>query len=211
MSESVGQGSGEFDEVARRRLLEQVGVWRNQLINLARSNRLLYFHHTRTSTLEILGGPDTLASVVSRLLAGRPLRLYSPPDEQADQAHELDPDAMAVEGIANPSHPAAFEIDPDPDELVTSKNTARELRNTLQTLERRSTQEFIDKGIWILYLAIGLLHWKDPDFPEEYDRRSQVAPATYRGSIRWTNQSVIDWAGGTRFNALLMPIPSDSP
>ncbi len=26
---------------------------------------------------------------------------------------------------------------------------------------RRSRQEFLDRGIWILYLAFGSLHWSD--------------------------------------------------
>ena len=44
-------GSGDHEQ---ERVLDQIEVWRKQLINLSHSNRLLYFRRTRTSTLERL-------------------------------------------------------------------------------------------------------------------------------------------------------------
>ncbi len=152
------------------RVLEQLDVWRKRLINLARSNRLLYFRHTRTSTLEIVDEPEVLTKVVDELLAGRAWRFWSPPaqetGEQRVAIEEVGAVPLLLAGDQPPSGPPSMVTEPAPDELVTSKMTARELQATLRTLERRSSQEFMDKGIWILYMAVGMLRWVDPDFPE---------------------------------------------
>src|SRR5450755_2831004 len=68
---------------ARQRVLDQIEIWRKELVNLARSNRLLYFRHTKSSTLEIVREPDQTQEVVGELLAGRSWRFYMPPDQRA--------------------------------------------------------------------------------------------------------------------------------
>ena len=69
MSESIASGGSKLGDRDQRRVVDQIDTWRKQLINLARSNRLLYFRHTRMSTLEIACGPDKLVEVADRLLA----------------------------------------------------------------------------------------------------------------------------------------------
>lgn len=46
--------------------------------------------------------------------------------------------------------------------LHTTKATARDVRAACSALARRTSQEFMDKGLWILYLGVGMLHWSDP-------------------------------------------------
>jgi very-short-patch-repair endonuclease len=48
------------------------------------------------------------------------------------------------------------------DLLRTTKTTARDVRAACAGLSRRAAQEFMDKGLWILYLGVGMLHWSDP-------------------------------------------------
>ena len=48
---------GRTDDV-QQRVLDQIDVWRKQLVDLSRRNRLLYFRRTKASTLEILREPD---------------------------------------------------------------------------------------------------------------------------------------------------------
>lgn len=69
-NEAPNHAEGALDREQLQRVLDQVDVWRKQLINLARSNRLLYFRHTRTSTLEIKETPERYAAVLPRLFAG---------------------------------------------------------------------------------------------------------------------------------------------
>ncbi len=47
-------------------------------------------------------------------------------------------------------------------QVHTTKRTAKEVAAACAGLSRRTTQEFMDKGLWILYLAVGMLHWSDP-------------------------------------------------
>ncbi|MHB8244085.1 MAG: DUF3320 domain-containing protein [Acidimicrobiales bacterium] len=163
MNVASDEADDVLDDADGRRVLDQLDVWRKQLINLARSNRLLYFRHTRASTLEIVDEPGRLATVVADLLAGRALRFYMPPDEALDDDGDPEHAGQAHSSTTD----VAVASERQSHELITSKKTARELRNTLRTLDRRATQEYMDKGIWILYVAIGLLRWTDPDFPEQ--------------------------------------------
>jgi len=161
MSESIANVASKLGDRDQRRVVDQIDTWRKQLINLARSNRLLYFRHMRMSTLEIAYGPDRLVEVADRLLAGGSWRFYEPPgsdiDEYTDASDRRDREASE-------------------DELVTSKTTARDLGNALRALDRRATQEFMDKGIWILYLAAGMLHWTDPDTGEQAESPLVMIP-----------------------------------
>ena len=129
-------------------MLDQIEIWRKELVNLARN--LLYFRQTKSSTLEIVREPDQIQDVVAGVLAGKPWRFYVPP-EQCGNAEE------ALSGETGPFVGAEVLELPAPDELLTNKSDARSLRNPLRLLERRATQEFMDKGTWILYLAAGVL------------------------------------------------------
>jgi very-short-patch-repair endonuclease len=155
MTESV------LEDRDQRRVVDQIDTWRKQLINLVRSNRLLYFRHTRTSTIEIPCPPDELSKVADRLLARGSWRFYEPPESQTD-------DQAGASDVGDRG--------PSKDELVTSKASARDLGNALRALDRRATQEFMDKGIWILYLAVGMLHWADPDTAEQAESPLVMIP-----------------------------------
>ncbi len=121
------------------RILQQIKAWREELINLSKRNRLLFFKHSKTSTLEIK--MPASAAVISRLQTNRRnWQFFMPPDP------ELDP----------PRAPAE-------DELVTQKEDQQSLLATLKSLERRTAQEFMDKGLWVLYLGVGILRWVDPE------------------------------------------------
>jgi very-short-patch-repair endonuclease len=46
--------------------------------------------------------------------------------------------------------------------LRTTKATGKDVRAACAGLSRRAAGEFMDRGIWVLYLGIGMLHWSDP-------------------------------------------------
>ena len=76
---SPGVGAATHGGSARQRVLDQIEIWRKELINLARSNRLLYFRHTKSSTLEIVREPDQIAEVVARTLTRTGLAVLRAP------------------------------------------------------------------------------------------------------------------------------------
>ncbi|RKQ90984.1 uncharacterized protein DUF3320 [Solirubrobacter pauli] len=46
--------------------------------------------------------------------------------------------------------------------LMTTKAAGKDVRAACAGLARRATTEFMDRGIWVLYLGVGMLHWSDP-------------------------------------------------
>jgi hypothetical protein len=150
----------------RDRVLAQIELWRRELVNLTRRNRLLNFRPSKSSTLELVVEPDELSSVVEHVLAGKFWRFFEPPE--------------VAEGEERPE-----QLMPNPGELITDKKDAGALLRTLRTLDRRATQEYMDKGLWILYLAAGLLRWIDPDTKEETSSPLVLVPvALLRDSPR---------------------------
>jgi hypothetical protein len=145
----------------RDRVLAQIEAWRKELVNLARSNRLLHYRDTKASTLAIVREEHELASIVNWLLAGKAWRFFNPPDPEDDPGN-VDPDDLVAE----------------PDELITEKKDQASLLRTLRTLDRRATQEAMDKGLWILYMAAGMLNWVDPDTDEESASPLILIPVT---------------------------------
>jgi len=81
-----------------------------------------------------------------------------------------DPDAIsphddltgADSGSAAESPGSKWAREPASDELRTSVKDRDLLKRILRNLERRKSQEFVDKGLWVLYLAVGALSWVDP-------------------------------------------------
>jgi hypothetical protein len=145
--------------VVNQRVLEQVEKWRKELINLFRGNRLLYFRHTRTSTLEI-EEPD-LAEVLAELgpLGKRGWDFYMPPEvEEGEEERQLPPRK--------------------PTELLTTKTDTKGIVTALRSLDRRARQEFMDKGLWVLYLGVGMLEWVDPSEDELAHSPIVLVPVT---------------------------------
>jgi hypothetical protein len=126
------------------RVKEQVDKWRDELIDLSRRNRLLNYRPTKVSTLAIT--QPGASAVIARLLASQSTgwRSYEPAVDDKGQP-------------ITPPKPARA------DELVTDATTPQRLNNSLKGLNRRATDEFLDKGLHILFLGVGMLEWVDVD------------------------------------------------
>lgn len=120
--------------------------WRDSLVNLTGTNRLLNLKPSKTGMLLIVR-PEP-GEVLARVRNGqaynfRALQADPPPDSSAkdqDDAH----------------------IPPSPHHLDANR-TADELGRIVRGLYRRSTQAYLDQGLSILYLAFGTLAWTDVD------------------------------------------------
>lgn len=112
---------------------------RDDLINMSRTNRLLYFKHTKTASLEI--SDPTPAEVLDRLSpngAKNYWSFYLPPRDEEESVNSSTPKVT---------------------DLVIADKETPQLERALHLLERKTTQEFVDKGLWVLYLGLGMLHW----------------------------------------------------
>lgn len=103
---------------------------------MSRRNRLLHFKHTKTASLEIVRpGPDEVLHRISR--------------SGSSGAWEFVAGDLARERRTH--------------ELVVADKDGDSLDKALRLLKRKTDQEFVDKGVWILYLGLGMLDWVESD------------------------------------------------
>ncbi|MEB8339423.1 DUF3320 domain-containing protein [Streptomyces endophyticus] len=124
------------------RLRASLGEWRDALLDMGGRNKLLNFRHTRTATLE-LEAPG-IQDVISGLGRGWD---FAPVDE--------------AEGISLDKGAA-----PRTAGLVTQKKTQATLDSALYRLRQQSRQAFNDYGLWVLWLGVGIVDWKEGDVQE---------------------------------------------
>jgi len=138
---------------AEERLRRQLQKWREDLVDLTRRNRALSFKATsRGTTLVILAPtPDT---IVSRLDEGGEWRFHYPPLTESESEDDALKEALKAEDTE-------LTDDLAPDELLTDVATSRDLSRIVRSISARTSQEFLDKGLRILYLALGAISWKD--------------------------------------------------
>jgi len=130
-----------------------IGTWRDGLINLTGSNRLLNFKPSRTGMITLVRPSPEEA--LGRLARGGAYRFRSLKAKQADLGTGDEPrDGEPDEEFSVP--PAAA------DRLDTDK-APEDLAAALRALYRRSNQDYLDRGVWVLYLAFGTLTWTDED------------------------------------------------
>ncbi|WP_427920938.1 DUF3320 domain-containing protein [Streptomyces sp. cg40] len=151
-----------------------LGSWRSSLLDLGGRNRLLNFRHTRTGTLEITA-PD-----VTAVLAGLARGWSFAPVEDAEP---VDGD----EGVA-PTGGVFYEYDTAPagrrpdraPGLVTQKTTQTALDASLYQLRQKSGQMYNDYGLWVLWLGIGMLDWREAGAEETSSAPLLLVPVEIR-------------------------------
>lgn len=113
------------------RLVRQLTSWREKLLALDRRQRLLYFKHTKSASLEVLqnGAGGLLDMLDSGDVVIRP---------------QVDADVAIPERS-----------------IVVTNKTADTLKIALRRLDQQSQQSYADRGVWTLYLGLGMLRWKD--------------------------------------------------
>ena len=130
-------------------LRSTLATWRDSLINLTGTNRLLNFKPRRTSTV-LIKSPD--ASIV---LAG--LRAGT----------EWNFEAVAGEGsVERLGDGGGAGLPLVRGERLKVIGDEKDLSGALRNLLKRSAQEYMDRGLWILYLAVGTLTWAEADGSE---------------------------------------------
>jgi REase_MTES_1575/Protein of unknown function (DUF4011)/AAA domain/Protein of unknown function (DUF3320) len=144
---SFGWPSRDRDGLAR----QAIRTWRDGLINLTGSNRLLNFKPTRTSVISVVRPAPQ--AVLSRVAGGGSFRFRSLKPRPADTGQAGDQHRLPEDVPVPP--PAADRLDTD--------KPADDLAHALRALYRRSNQDYLDRGVWVLYLAFGALAWTDAD------------------------------------------------
>lgn len=129
-----------------RDVVEALRVWRDGLINITGTNRALNFRHTQTGTVPIAS--PSVRDIFEGLRDGRTLSFLGLPDV-----------AVAQDMLSDDATPRAL---PGRRTLGCAKGQ-KDLSATLRNLQRREQQEYLDRGLAVMYVALGMLRWKDVD------------------------------------------------
>ncbi len=119
-------------------------AWREDLLSIDRRQKLVYFSHPKSGSFEIIE-PGMVG--IEQLVRTGTVHL------RAEESEEGEGDTAVDLGL-----PA---IDENRVFRVRSK-TNQQIVSTCKRLHQRSEQEYADKGIWVLYLGLGMLTWVDP-------------------------------------------------
>jgi len=125
---------------------EALRVWRDGLVNLTGSNRALNFKHSKTGTVPI-SAPD-LHGIFDGLRRGIQWQFEGEPD--TDDLSRADDEAAAAPQTGTRPR-------------LHCRKSNRDLGPALRNLARRANQEYMDRGLSVMYVALGMLHWKDVD------------------------------------------------
>lgn len=122
-----------------RDTLSALKVWRESLVGLDRRSRLIRFKPPRTSSLTI--DSPTPDEILANLQSGKP---------QSFVGDVTDPETGGV----TPARRGGF--------LHVSRLDS-EIGPVARNLMRRANEEFLDRGLSVLYVAFGMLRWLDVD------------------------------------------------
>ncbi|WP_319462731.1 DUF3320 domain-containing protein [Micromonospora sp. RTP1Z1] len=119
-------------------------VWRDSLVNLTGVNRLINFKHTKSGTIQITNPPGQ--EILDGLRGRRPWSFRGAHDD--DQPFHAGEDTP----VALPSG-----------SVLHSPKADKDLGPVLRSLMRKARQEYLDRGLSVLYLALGMLDWRETD------------------------------------------------
>ena len=117
--------------------------WAEDLVDLSRRNRLLYFRHYKSGSLRFAQDPSHVEAKL-----GRGWYFFLPPNPPDD------PDQPFDQG------------EPKDNELVVDMSPPRYgpmIERSLKNIMKKGDAMFLDAGLWIVYMGLGMLRWRDDD------------------------------------------------
>ncbi|MEU4270795.1 DUF3320 domain-containing protein [Streptomyces sp. NPDC026092] len=142
------------------RLKDVLEGWRRSLLDLGGRNRLLNFRHTKTATLELESPSAT--TLLSGLAAGWD---FAPLGTEAEESGD--------DGTGVSAHGSRTGV-------VTQKPTQAALDSALYQLRQKSGQTFNDFGLWVLWLGVGMLDWREAGAEEGSSAPLLLVPVELR-------------------------------
>jgi hypothetical protein len=138
--------------VERNELTAALGVWREGLVNLSGVNRLIKFKASKSGALAIDSPePDFL---LSGLRSGAKWLFEGVEDQECEEGTAGSSTGALRHGTLSASNR---------DRVLHTPRPEKEIGTVLRGLMRRANAELLDRGLSVLYLAFGMLHWEDVD------------------------------------------------
>ena len=123
------------------KVLRRVDDWKLKLIDLSKRNKLINFTPSKSSTVTFES--PSINEVFNRLVIKDTYwNIYDPPEDRRG-------------------------VKPRKTQLVPMETEPSQLRRVLRYQARKATTEFRERGIRILYISYGVLHWIDKTTNQE--------------------------------------------
>ncbi|WP_329062126.1 DUF3320 domain-containing protein [Streptomyces sp. NBC_01429] len=154
------------------RLKTVLESWRTSLLDMGGRNRLLNFRHAGKSgtTLE-LTSPDPSVLLDGLAKGWDFARVVEEPDSTGEDAGS---------GTETGSVERPFLPGPVTPGLVTQKSTQAALDSALYRLRQKAGQMYNDYGLWVLWLGVGMLDWREDGAYESSSAPLLLVPVELR-------------------------------
>ena len=136
---------------------QRIQAWKSRLLDLSRRSRLLYFKPSRYSTIQITQ-PGAQALFEALVVGERKLRFPLAVRLQSTEESPEQSEAEAPKPAPYQIRPGDLEVDLEP----------ADLNPRLYRLRRDYRTGIVEQGVHTLFLALGLLRWKETEASEEY-------------------------------------------
>ncbi|MBV8856257.1 MAG: DUF4011 domain-containing protein [Acidobacteria bacterium] len=167
------------------RVAATIGNWKRKLLDVSKRNRALNFKPNKVTTVAVM---DEQPAEVFRLLylrEGQMRFLPAPPKAEETQpptaAPATTPDAVADEGSEDYGPSPDFipyvtaELDArHTDEFLQTAATAEDLDKSLRRIADQAQVSLEEQGVNTLFLALGMLHYKESTASQEVFRAPLV-------------------------------------
>ena len=156
------------------RFLATVNAWKSKLLDLTKRNRALNFKINKVSTVTIV---DELPTEIFKLLCGQKKSLkFKPSDEpetktetnvlEADVLFDESENAISTQETENQisifaPYKTESLTDKYTDEFLQTNSSAEKLDKSLRRLEEQARTIVEEQGVNALFLALGMLHYKE--------------------------------------------------
>ena len=148
------------DNSMPERIKQYIKKCKERLIDLSRRNRLLYFTPSKRSTLKI-SCPNAINLFNQLVIDEKSLEIWLPPEESPEEELDSNDKTNYQEKIFSPEEIKRLNIRKD--QIVCNLKDRKEIEQTLKNIYRRASSDYRERGVRILYIAFGLLNWKEKE------------------------------------------------
>lgn len=153
------------------RLQDAVAAWRESLVMLSGRNRLLNYRPTKSSTLEFTRASTD--EVVALVEGGHGVPVVGTVPAAAPVTGPVDT-LIVSEDLESRALDVVEEYDFSAfSEHLFVNKTQREVDRALKNLSSTASREYLDRGLSVLYFALGALHWT------EFNGDARVSPLVF--------------------------------
>ena len=128
---------------------------KTKLLDLSRRNQLLNFRFFKRSTIKIV---DEIPSEIFKDIVVNNKKFDFLPKPETEEDHELE---ISLESIEHHVYDSISLPDKHTDTSLQTDQNVKDLLLGLRNIQSKSREFVEEKGVNVLFLALGMINWKD--------------------------------------------------